>query len=123
MLSCFLSVIGTVEHDGSKKEQQPHPNNSRNFRGDGQTFAGLLNGAKGATNGNHISITMTIHNPQGTGANAWSGTSSHGRAGVAYFVNYFGGDANVNFQATNMQFYQSSGTANLNFQSYGIKTS
>jgi len=25
MLSCFLSVIGTVEQDGSTKEQHPHP--------------------------------------------------------------------------------------------------
>jgi len=30
-LSCFLSVIGTVEHDGSTSEQQPEPNNPRNF--------------------------------------------------------------------------------------------
>ena len=31
MDNCFLSVIGTVEHDGSNKEQQPHPNKPRNF--------------------------------------------------------------------------------------------
>ena len=31
ILNCFLSVIGTVEQEGSIKEQQPHPNNPRNF--------------------------------------------------------------------------------------------
>ena len=31
MESCFLSVIGTVAHDGKIKEQHPQPNKPRNF--------------------------------------------------------------------------------------------
>jgi len=31
ILNCLLSVIGTVEQDGSIIEQQLHPNKPRNF--------------------------------------------------------------------------------------------
>lgn len=94
-----------------------------NAQGSSQIY--LLNGVKASGDFDRFVIDMIVHNPQATGATAFTGTSSHVRAGTAYITNYIGGYFDVSFQATNLQFFFNTGTENrtINFQSYGIKTS
>ena len=68
---------------------------------------------------------MKIHNPQSSGGIFYTGTTAHPRYGTAFISSYIGGTyRGDNNSATNMQFYFSANTsANMNFQSYGIKTS
>ena len=104
-------------------------NGDRNIAGSNGTFASILNGADGTTGTNlnydRFVITMKIHNPQSSGGIFYTGTTAHPRYGTAFISSYIGGTyRGDNNSATNMQFYFSANTsANMNFQSYGIKTS
>ena len=98
--------------------------NARQVTSQGASYFSLLNDAKATGNFDRFVIDMVMHNPQGSGGTAITGTSSHPRAGAAYITNYIGGYFDEDFQATNMQFYFNTGSENrtLNIQSYGIKT-
>ncbi len=102
--------------------------NSRTYQGQNTTSAGLFNGAKGdGDSGSYhdrLALTILLHNPQGSGGTSWAGTMSNPRHGTSFIVSYIGGMLRLaDYSATNMQFFLTAGSATLNFQSYGIKTS